>query len=182
MRDISKKETYVKGFLAKLQKAKVVILANCEGVNVDQMTLLRKNMRQIGDEVRVVKNTLFSRALKDVKMDGLEKFMTGSTAITFGYSDPVAPAKVIFDFAQKAQKFQFKAGMLGVSMLTPAQLEALSKLPNRDQLLSMLLSTMLGPIRNVLSVMQGPIRKLVYAVEAIRQKKEKETASAAVAA
>ncbi len=176
MRDISKKEQYVKEFKAKLEKAKVVILSSVEGVTVDQMTLVRKNLRQNGDEMRVVKNTLLRRAFHDMKMEGLEKFMTGSTAVIFGYSDPVAPVKTLFDFAEKAQKFQFKAGLLGDSMLTVKQLESLSKLPGRTQLLSMLLSTMVGPIRNMVSVCQGPIRKLVYAVQAIREKKEKAAA------
>ncbi|RCK79009.1 MAG: LSU ribosomal protein L10p (P0) [Candidatus Ozemobacter sibiricus] len=176
MRDLSKKENYVKEFKAKIEKAKVIVLSSVEGVTVEQITQLRKNLREVGDEIRVVKNTLLRRAFHDMKMEGLEPFMTGSTAVTFGYSDPVAPVKVMFDFAEKAQKFQFKAGLLGNSMLTVKQLEALSKLPGRKELLSMLLSTMVGPIRNLVSVCQGPIRKLVYAVQAIREKKEKAAA------
>jgi len=178
MVDVTKKTAYVNDFQQKLAKANVVVLASCEGVNVDQMTALRKSIRSSGDELRVVKNTLLVRAFKNANMEQLNPFMTGSTAITFGYSDPVTPVKALFEFAQKAQKFTFKAGFFGGKILTAKELEQLSKLPGRNQLLSMLLSTMVGPIRNMLSVCQGPIRKFVYALDAIKQKKEKETPAA----
>ncbi len=173
MRDISNKEKYVEFFQDKLSKAKVLVLSSCEGVTVDQMTALRKNIRQTGDEIRVVKNTLVKRALHNLNIKDLDKYMEGSTAVTFGYSDPVAPVKTLFDFAGKAQKFVFKAGFMQEKLLSVKELETLSKLPGRTQLLSMLLSTMVGPIRNMLSVCQGPIRKLVYALQAIKEKKEK---------
>jgi large subunit ribosomal protein L10 len=172
MVDYSKKTAYVSEFQDKLEKAKVVVLASCEGVNVDQMTDLRKQIRNLGDEIKVVKNTLLQRALNNLGREEFAKHMTGSVAMTFGYADPAAPVKVLFDFSEKAKKFKFKAGLLGDKMLTPADLVALSKLPSRDQLLSMLLSAMQGTIRNFVSVTQGPIRKFVYALQALKEKKE----------
>ena len=178
MVNYTEKTAYVNEFSEKIEKAKVIVLASCEGVNVEQMTDLRKQIRKLGDEVRVVKNTLLQRALQKLGKEELSKFMTGSTAMTFGYQDPAAPVKVLFDFAGKAKKFTFKAGLLGDKMLTPADLEALSKLPGREQLLSMLLSTMQGTIRNFVSVTQGPIRKFVYALQALKDKKEQEGTAA----
>ncbi|MBF0499133.1 MAG: 50S ribosomal protein L10 [Candidatus Riflebacteria bacterium] len=176
MVDHSKKNAYIAEFTEKLNKAKVVVLSSVEGVDVEQMNTLRKNIRGIGDECRVVKNTLVARALDGIHHETLAPFLTGSTLMTFGYSDQVAPVKVLFDFADKVKKFTFKSGMLGHKLLTVKELEQLSRLPSRPVLLSMMLSVMQGPMRNMVSVTQGPIRKLVYALSAIREKKEKASA------
>lgn len=176
MRDISQKEQYVAQYQSKLEKAKVVILANCEGVNVDEINALRKAVRESGSEIRVVKNTLLRRAFDIVKMSELDKFLSGSTAVTFGYADPISPVKALVEFADKCKKFSFKAGILEGKVLNTDQIKALSKLPGRKELLGMLASCMQGPIRNIVSVMQAPIRKLAGTLDAIREKKEKEAA------
>jgi len=112
LKDISNKEAYVKEFAEKLAKSQVVVLANCEGVQVSDMTALRKAVRETGSELRVVKNTLLCRALHNTPMKELEAHMKGSTAVTFGYKDPIAPVKALFEFADKAKKFTFKAGYM----------------------------------------------------------------------
>lgn len=176
MVDTSKKAQYVEEFSQKLKKAKVVVIGSAEGLTVEEMNLMRKNIRANGDETRVVKNTLVHRALDNLKHEELGKLCIGSTLMVFGYSDPVAPVKALFDFADKAKKFKFKGGMLGDKVLSVAELEALSKLPGREQLISMLLSCMNGPIRNMVSVTQGPIRKMVYCLQALKEQKEKAAA------
>lgn len=172
MRDLTNKSSQIEEYQKQIAKAKVVVLSSIEGVTVDQMTLLRKNLRQNGDEIKVMKNTLLHRALQNLKMDGLLPHLTGSTAVVCGYQDPVSPVKTLFEFVEKAKKFKFKAGYLGDKVLQVKDLEALSKLPGRKQLLSMVVGCMVGSIRNIISVTQGPIRKFVYALDAIRKKKE----------
>lgn len=176
MADMKQKETYINELKEKLSKAKVVIVAGCEGVTVEEMNAVRKSIRNLGDEMKVVKNKLARRALHDPQHQALEPFLTGENTVTFGYHDEAAPVKALFEFAEKAKKFQFKAGLLGDKVLTVKELEALSKLPNKQQMLSMLLSTMVGPIRNMLSVSQGPIRKFAYALQALKEQKEKAAA------
>lgn len=173
-RDFSSKTAQIEEYQKQIAQGKVIVLSSVEGVSVGQMNLLRRNLRKSGDEIRVMKNTLLRRALINLKMDALIPHTSGSTAVVVGKSDPVSPVKTLFEFAEKAKKFQFKAGFLGDKFLGVKDLEALSKLPGRKQLLSMVLSCMVAPIRNVISVTQGPIRKFVYALDAIREKKEKE--------
>lgn len=182
MVDFSKKATYVEEFQEKLKKSQVIIVAGCEGVNVEQMTALRKDVRNSGAEIRIVKNTLLQRAAKNLGKEKLCEQLVGCTSITFGYTDPAAPVKVLFDFAGKAAKFKFKGGMLGEKMLSVSDLQALSRLPGKKQLLAMLASVFQGPLRNLVSVCQGPIRKMVYALDAIRQKKSKEAEASVPAA
>lgn len=161
MKDISHKEEYVKEFQEKLEKANIVVLANCEGVTVSEMTELRRNVRQTNSELRVVKNTLLARALHNANMNELEGHMKGATAVTFGYEDQIAPVKALYEFTQKAKKFVFKAGFMDGKALTVDQLTALSKIPGRKDLLSMLASAV-----------QGPIRKLACVLDALRTKRE----------
>ncbi len=176
MKDISHKEAYVKEFQEKIEKSAVVVLANCEGVNVADMTQLRKSIRETGSEMRVVKNSLIVRALRNLDLNELEGHMKGATAVTFGYEDPVSPVKALVEFAGKSKKFKFKAGLLEGKVLDAAGIDALSRIPGRKELLGMVASVFQGPIRNFVSVCQGPIRKFVYALEAVREKKEKEAA------
>jgi len=168
LKDISHKEAYVKEFAEKLAKSQVVVLANCEGVKVSEMTALRKAVRETGSELRVVKNTLLCRALHTTPMKDLESHMKGSTAVTFGYNDPIAPVKALFEFADKAKKFSFKAGFMDGQTLDLAQLSALSKIPGRKELYGMLASAV-----------QGPIRKFAIVIDSLRKKREEEETAAA---
>lgn len=161
MKNISHKEEYVKEFQEKLGKAQIVILAACEGVSVADMTALRKAVRESNSEIRVVKNTLLRRALHNANMNELEDHMKGATAVTFGYAEQVAPVKALAEFTKKANKFTFKAGFMDGKPLTVNQLEALSKIPGRTELYSMLASAV-----------QGPIRKLACVLDALREKRE----------
>ena len=173
---MSAKEAYVKEYQEKIEKAAVVVLASAEGISVSEITALRKAVRETGSEMRVVKNTLVARAFNNLEMSELEPFMKGSTVLALGYDDPVGPVKALNDFAGKSKKFSFKAGYLEGKVLNVQELQALSNLPGRKELLGMLASCTQGPIRNFVSVCQGPIRKLAYALDAIREKKEKEAA------
>jgi len=171
LKDISHKEAYVKEFAEKLAKSQVVVLANCEGVMVSEMTALRKAVRETGSELRVVKNTLLRRALHETQMKELEAHMKGSTAVTFGYNDPIAPVKALFEFADKAKKFTFKAGFMDGRALDVNQLTALSKIPGRKELYGMLASAV-----------QGPIRKFACVIDSLRKKREEAAAPASAEA
>lgn len=171
MKDISHKEEYVKEIQDKLEKAEVVVLASCEGVTVTQMTALRRAVRESNSELRVVKNTLVVRALHNLNMNDLEGHMKGSTAVAFGYDDPIAPVKALYEFAQKAKKFKFKAGFMDGKALNVDELNALSKIPGRKELYGMLASAV-----------QGSIRKLAYVVDALRKKREEGTEAPAAEA
>ena len=154
----------------KIKKAQSVVLVDYQGITVNEETELRKKVREAGAEYLVAKNRLFKIALKEAGVeDSFDDLLEGTTAFAFGYTDPVAPAKLVFDLAKdkaKAKKdvFKIKGGVLTGKRVEATEVEALAKLPSRDQLLSMLLNSMLGPIR-----------KLAYATVAISDKKEAET-------
>ena len=142
------KKELVAELVEKIKKAQSVVFVDYQGIKVNEETSLRKQMRENGAEYLVAKNRLFKIALKESGVeDNFDEILEGTTAFAFGYNDPVAPAKAVFDLSGKK--------------VSVKEVEELAKLPSREQLLSMLLNSMLGPIR-----------KLAYATVAIADKKE----------
>lgn len=165
------KKEVVAELVEKIKKAQSVVFVDYQGIKVNEETTLRRQMRETGAEYLVAKNRLFKIALKESGVeDSFDEVLEGTTAFAFGYDDPVAPAKVVFDLAKakakekskdKAQVFKIKGGYLTGKKVSIDEVEALAKLPSREQLLSMVLNSMLGPIR-----------KFAYATVAIADKKE----------
>lgn len=155
----------------KLSNAQGTILADYRGMNVKQITELRKRLREAGVEYKVYKNTLTAIAARELGLDGLEEYLTGPTAIAFGYDDPVVPAKILSEFAKNNEALSLKGGVLTGKVIGLDQVKALAELPSREVLLSQVLRGMQAPIAGLVNVLQGNIRNLVYALEAVRQKK-----------
>ncbi|MGL5055095.1 MAG: 50S ribosomal protein L10 [Fusobacteriaceae bacterium] len=165
------KEKLVAELVEKISKAQSIVLVDYQGLSVNAETALRKTLRENGSEYLVAKNRLFKIALREAGVtDSFDELLEGTTSFAFGYADPVAPAKAIYELAnskemKKAAIFKIKGGVLTGKRVETAGIEALAKLPSRDQLLSMVLNSMLGPIR-----------KLAYATVAISDKKESQEA------
>ena len=149
----------------RLKKAQSVVLVDYQGISVKEETKLRKSLREAGGEYLVAKNRLFKIALKEAGIeDSFDDILEGTTAFAFGYDDVVAPAKIANDVSKanaKAKIFNIKGGLLDNGRVSLDEIMELATLPSREQLLSMVLNGMLGPIR-----------KLAYGVVAIADKKE----------
>lgn len=156
----------------RLKRSQGVVLTDYRGLDVKAMTELRAKLREAGAELKVVKNTLTRRAAEAVQIEGLDPYLEGPTAAAFGYSDPVAAAKVISDFAKTHEALQVKAGILNGRVISAQEVAALAKLPSREELVAKVLWGLKAPISGLASVLGGPIRGLVYALEAIRKQKE----------
>jgi large subunit ribosomal protein L10 len=161
------KKQAIAELVEKIKKCDSVVFIDYKGLKVNEETELRKQMREAGAEYIVAKNRLFKIALKEAGIeDSFDDVLEGTTAFAFGYGDVVAPAKVSYEVSkamvtQKREIFKLKAGLLSGKRVEVSEVEALAKLPSREQLLSMVLNGMLGPIR-----------KLAYAAVAISDKKE----------
>lgn len=156
----------------KLGKAQVVVLADYRGLTVLQATELRRKLREAGVELKVIKNTLTAIAARELGYEGLVPLLVGPTAIAFGYDDPVAPAKVLSEFARTNPVLELKGGLLEGKVLDVQGVKALADLPSREVLLSQVLRGMQGPISGLVNVLQGTIRNFVYALDAVRKQKE----------
>lgn len=149
----------------RIRRAQSIVLVDYQGINVKDETKLRKSLRESGGEYLVAKNRLFKIALKEAGVeDSFDDILEGTTAFAFGYDDVVAPAKVINEVSKanaKAKIFNIKGGYLTGKRVSEAEVVALASLPSREQLLSMVLNGMLGPVR-----------KLAYGLVAVADKKE----------
>ncbi|MCI1903821.1 50S ribosomal protein L10 [Enterococcus hirae] len=160
---IAKKAALVDDVTKKFEGAVSIVVADYRGLTVDQVTELRKQLREAGVEMRVIKNSILSRAAKQAGLEGLDDVFAGPTAIAFSKEDVVAPAKIIDTFAKTADALKIKGGVIEGKVADIEQITALAKLPNREGMLSMLLS-----------VLQAPVRNVAYAVKAVAEKEEKE--------
>lgn len=158
---IQAKQDAVDVVTAKLQNSLSTVVADYRGLNVTQVTELRKQLREAGVEFQVLKNTLLRRATAAAELTELDEVLTGPTAIAFSATDAVAPAKILNDFAKKNDALKLKGGVVEGRVIDADQLKALAELPSRDGLLSMLLS-----------VLQAPMRNFALAVKAVAEKEE----------
>lgn len=159
------KKDEVSMLVEKIKKAKSVVLVDYKGIKVTDETTLRKKMREAGAEYIITKNRLFKIALKEAGVeDSFDDLLEGTTAFAFGYDEPVAAAKITYELSKAKEKekiFTIKGGYLTGKRVEAAEVLSLAQLPSREQLLSMILNGMLGPVR-----------KLAYGLVAIADKKE----------
>ena len=162
---IAKKQAIVEDVTVKFTDAASVVIVDYRGLTVDQVTELRKQLREAGVEMKVIKNSILSRAAEAANLPGLGDVFKGPTAVAFSNEDVIAPAKIINDFAEKAEALEIKGGIIEGKVSSKEEIEALAKLPNREGLLSMLLS-----------VLQAPVRNTALIIKAVAEQKEEEFA------
>lgn len=165
------KQQVVNEIKEKFQRAEAVVLVDYRGLNVAEVTELRKRFREAGADYKVYKNTLMTRALTELGMEELIPYLTGPNAVALGYDDPVVPAKIISEFAKDHDKLEVKAGMISRKVIGAEGVKSLANLPSKEVLVAQALGGLNAPITGFVNVLQGNIRNLVYALNAIAEKK-----------
>ena len=150
------------------------VMADYRGVTVDGMTELRKAAREQNVQVRVIRNTLAKRAFEGTEFECLSESLLGPNILAFSLEDPGAGARIFKDFAKANEKFEIKALSVGGKLLPAEQIDALAKLPTRDQGLSMLMSVMLAPVTKLTRTLNEVPTKVTRAVAAVRDQKQQE--------
>lgn len=158
---IQEKQEAVAAVAAKLTESSSTIIADYRGLNVAQVTELRKQLREAGVEFQVLKNSIVRRATEGTDLESLNSILTGPTAVAFSKDDAVAPAKILNSFAKANDALKLKGGVVEGKVVSPEEVKALAELPSREGLLSMLLS-----------VLQAPVRNFALAVKAVGEKQE----------
>ena len=144
------------------------VLVDYKGINVEEDTKLRKELREAGVNYFVEKNTMLLRAFKECGIEGFEEALNGTTALAVSNDDQTAPARILGKFAEKAgdEKFNLKAGYVEGEVYDQAGVVALSKIPSKDTLLAQLVGSL-----------QGPLQKLAATLNAVADKKKEEEAA-----
>jgi large subunit ribosomal protein L10 len=152
-------------------KAPDYIFANYRGLTVEQITNLRKLLRAKGAQFKVVKNNFARLAFEELEAPNVASYLTGPTAIAISPQDSNEIAKILFDFAKEVPALSVKGGLVGRSVYDAKQVEAFSKLPGRLELVSMLMSVMNAPARNLAAALNDINARLVRTVKAVGDKK-----------
>ena len=162
---IAKKAEQVELVAEKMKAAASIVVVDSRGLTVEQDTNLRRSLRESGVEFKVIKNSILTRAAEKAGLDDLKELFVGPSAGAFSNEDVIAPAKVLSDFAKDAEALEIKGGSVDGKFTSVEEINALAKLPNKEGMLSMLLS-----------VLQAPVRNVAYAVKAVAESKEEGAA------
>ncbi|HGD4039241.1 TPA: 50S ribosomal protein L10 [Streptococcus agalactiae] len=158
---IAKKAEQVELIAEKMKAAASIVVVDSRGLTVEQDTNLRRSLRESDVEFKVIKNSILIRAAEKAGLEDLKELFVGPSAVAFSNEDVIAPAKVIRDFAKDAEALEIKGGSVDGKFTSVEEINALAKLPNKEGMLSMLLS-----------VLQAPVRNVAYAVKAVAEKDE----------
>lgn len=165
------KERLVAELHEKFKEVRAVILTDFTGLDVAQLSRLRRQLQERGMEYRVVKNTLLRRASQKTALEALAEHFVGPNAIVLSYEDPVLPAKILVDFAKEEPELQIKAGFVEGRVLEPKDVKALATLPPREVLVGQMVGLLKAPLAMLVGVLQAPMRELVGVLEAIKEGK-----------
>jgi large subunit ribosomal protein L10 len=169
---LEEKQRIAEDLRDRLSKSAIIFLTDYKGLNVAAMNDLRRKLRAEGIEFQVVKNTLLVRAAKDTDAALMRDFFKGPSAVALSYEDPVAPAKVLTQFAKENEKLEIRACLLNGKVLDAGAIKTLAGLPSREVLLGQLLSVMNEvPTSFVRTIAEIP-RSLLNVLAAIKDQKE----------
>lgn len=168
----SQKKEVVERLAKAFKESEISILVDYKGLNVLKMTELRAQLRKEGIQIEVVKNSLMALASEGTDAALMKDFFKGPNALVLSKKDPVAPAKILINFAKDNDKLEIKAGALSGKLLNPEEIKQLAKLPSKEELLGKLVYTLNAVPTSFVNVLSGVSRAFVNVLNAIKDQKE----------
>ena len=144
---LNQKKEEVTKLANKIKDAKLVLLTDYRGINVEDVTELRAELRKTNSEYTVIKNNITKRALAEAGIEGLEDKLVGPTAVIMSNEDYLEPSKVIYEFTKNNEYYKIKGGVIEGKVMTTEEIVTLAKLPSKETLLSMLAGALLANIQ-----------------------------------
>lgn len=175
---LEQKKQVVAELVEKLKSAQAGVLVDYRGLTVEEDTDLRRKLREAGVEYKVVKNTLTRFAANEIGLTGMDEQLNGPTALAISTEDPVAPAKVIAEFAKSNECLKIKAGFLDGNVISLDEINTLAKTPSRDTLIAQIMGSLNAPVSNLVRTLQALVDNGVEPSE-IKVGATEETAPAA---
>lgn len=167
------KEKVVSELKEKLAPAKSLFLTDFTGLNVEEITTLRRNFREKKVEYKVAKNSLIRLALQQTGLEDVSDHLDGPTGLVVGYEDPTVPAKVLYDFQKKVEKPRIKIFWMEGKLFGGEELARLARVPSREILFAQILNSLNSPLTNLVGTLQGMLRNFIGLVEALQEERSK---------
>ncbi len=158
---IKQKEEEVNALAEKMKNAKLILFTDYRGINVEDVTKLRKTLRDSKTEYKIIKNNISKRALEKCEITGLDTAVEGPTAVIISEEDYLEPAKAIYEYTKDHDFYKIKGGVIEGKVMTAEEIITLAKLPSRETLIGMLAGGLLGTIS-----------KFAVAIDQVRIQKE----------
>ncbi len=166
------KEQIVAELADKLKEAKSLLLTDFTGLNVEEISELRTQLREAEVEYHIVKNTLARLSVEQLGLTQLLEHITGPIAIAMSHNDPIAPAKVITEFSKKIDKPTLKAYFLDGDVYQGEQIKELAKLPSHEALMGQLVGTIASPLSGFVTALNNLLQQIVIVLNEIKNQKE----------
>ena len=155
---LNQKKEEVAKLAEKMKEAKLILLTDYRGINVENDTALRKDLRNVNATCNVIKNNITRRALQEIGIEGLDEQLVGPTAVIISNEDYLEASKIIYKFSKDNEYYQIKGGVIDGKVMSAEEIITLAKLPSREALLSMLAGALLANISKV-AVALNEVRK-----------------------
>ena len=156
---LESKQEFVRNLAEKMRGSVSGVLVKYEGITVEDDTKLRAALRAAGVEYCVMKNSLTGRACDEVGYGDMKQYLVGMTALALSANDPVAPAKIMKEYAEKIESFEIKAGFVDGGILDAAGVNELASIPSKEQLIVKMLGSLMSPLYGLAYVLQAKIDK-----------------------
>jgi large subunit ribosomal protein L10 len=176
-----RKSERVQDIASVIKDAKSIIMNDFTGLNVQDISELRRVCREKGVIYRVVKNTLAKRSFAEIGLDGAAPLLDGPTAIAVSTSDEALPAQLLKKFADDYELPRLKGGVVAGRIMTAEEVIRLASLPGRDVLLAQVVGTAQAPLRGLLNCLGASLRDLVGVLNAVAEKKGAPSAASPAA-
>jgi len=162
------KEVKVTNIRKELLDASSVVFLDYRGLDVDEITQLRNQLRTVSVELKVIKNTLTKLAAEDTHYEAIQEFLKGPTAIAVSTDDPVAGFKILNEFAKINPKLKYKIGVIEGQTINQGQMVQLADLPPKEVMLGQLLATMQAPVSGLVRLFSGSVTGLFNVLNGIK--------------
>jgi large subunit ribosomal protein L10 len=164
-----KKEEAVADIVEKLSRSKAIVFTDYRGLTVEDIDNVRNNLRKEGIDFKVIKNTLFKRALDEAGLNLDLAGMEGHPiAVAFGYGDEVSPARVTYEYSKSNENLEILGGMIEGREINAITVKSLAKLPGREELYAKLVGSLAAPMTGMVTVLTGNIRGLINVLNAYK--------------
>jgi len=165
----AQKQKILEDLKEKIERQKSIVFVDFTGLRVEDLSSLRKKLKEVNNELKAVKKTLMGIAFKKAKIEFETKKLPGEIALVFSYKDEISPAKIVYQFSLENPNLKILGGFFENNFREAEKIVTLAQIPSREELLARLVESISAPLSNLVNVLQGNMRNLVYLLSVIRK-------------